>query len=462
MALIGNQEVSPQLLDALLRGDNPSLSGPSQRDLIAAIMRGDFGDQTSRWAEQAANPYWGFGGRPGNLTAEQLALLRQGIVPEGYAINVGGYESRGDQGIDSAMDPYYVLTQGMEDPTWGTAKANAWDLDGNYLGYSSADSELRGLVKAAAIAAAMYGGASYGAGTGGEGAAGTSGGAATTGGSTLPASSTTAYGAGGSSITLPTTAEMAAGMTPASASTAAASMPVINTAASGAAGAAATAGTNAAMQSAAEKAATSAATQAALDSMRGDERAGYQTDGRMPSSPASTSGNMDGWDTTLNAIQQFLGNGAGNDPNSWANIASRFLGGNAGGLLGAYLGYQDSKDGKQITSQTAPWSEAQPYIKGLLGAGANVWDQYQQQPFSQPEQVAYSNMGNTLDFINANADRFMSGFDATAAGRNQFSRNAPRRGLIGNSYDAATSPVAWQPGLLNGFGTSPSQRSWQL
>ena len=205
--LVGNEELTPEL--------------------IAAIVRGDYGDQVSRWSEQAANPYYGFGGRPGNLTPEQLAQLKQGITPEGFAVGIGGYESRGDQGIDSAQDPYYVLYQGQSDPTWGTAKWNTWDLNGNYLGYGSADSEARGVVKAAALAAAMYGGAAYGAqAMGAEGAAGGAGGAA--GGAGAGAGGGTA--AAGSSITLPTTAEVAAGMAPASASTAAGAMPAINVA----------------------------------------------------------------------------------------------------------------------------------------------------------------------------------------------------------------------------------------
>ena len=79
--------------------------------------------------------------------------------------------------------------------------------------------------------------------------------------------------------------------------------------------------------------------------------------------------------------------------------------------------------------------------------------QYKQQPFSPAEQTAYGNLGNMYDFINANASGLMSGFNANASGQNQFSRNNPRKGLIGNSYDPATSPVAWAPGLLGSFGT---------
>lgn len=399
MAVINGQEISQQMLDALLRGDNPQLSGPSQQELIAAIMNGQFGDQTSRWSEQAAQPYWGFGGRPGNLTPEQLAGLKRGIVPEGYSVGVGGYESRGDQGIDSAQDPYYVLYQGMEDPTWGTGKWNTWDLNGNYLGYGSADSELRGLVKAAALAAAMYGGATYGANAmGGEAAAGGGAGGAAGG------------AAGGSSITLPTTAEMAAGMAPASAGTAAGAMPAINIAATGAgaagAGASGAAGAG------------------------GAGAGGGGASGGTGSAAGAGKGLFDifGADGSIN----------------YGKLLS--------GLAGAYMGYQDSKD-KEDVSRREPWGPAQPYIKGLLGEGAGLFDQYKAEPFSPTEQTAYSNLGNTYDFINANAGGLMSGFDATARGANQFSRNNPRRGLIGNSYDAATSPVAWNPGLLGSFGT---------
>ena len=404
MAVINGQEISPQLLDALLRGDNPQLSGPSQQDLIAAIMRGDFGDQTSRWAEQAANPYWGFGGRPGNLTPEQLASLKQGIVPEGYTVGVGGYESRGDQGNDSAQDPYYVLYQGMEDPTWGTGKWNTWDLNGNYLGCGSADSELRGLVKAAAIAAAMYGGASYGANAmGGE--AGASG------------------GMSGMDIA------------------ADAGMGSVNS------GGGMTWGGGEALTGTGGMSGMDMAADAGMSSPNSGGGTTWGGGGATPTATGGTGGGSGGG----------TGGGTNSTGSAWeAGVKALTNGGDwtdvATGLLGAWAGYQDSKD-KENTQKTEPWGPAQPYLKGLLGEGASVYDQYKQQPFSPAEQTAYSNYGNTLDFINANAPGLMSGFDATARGANQFSRNNPRRGLIGNSYDAATSPVAWNPGLLGSFGT---------
>ena len=277
-------QLTPQQLDLIVRGQQPGAK--LTPEMVAAIVRGDYGDQVSRWSEQAANPYYGFGGRPGNLTPEQVAQLKQGIVPEGYSIGIGGYESRGDQGIDSAQDPYYVLYQGMEDPTWGTAKWNTWDLGGNYLGYGSADSELRGVVKAAALAAAMYGGAAYGAqAMGTEGAAGGAGGGAA---STAGAGGSTA-GAGGAGAATGNAASSItslapASVTPASASTAAAAMPTVNVAASGAAGASAGA--------AGAGGGGGTAGSSGVNAMRAGEIAGYSSNGAMPSSAASTAGNM--------------------------------------------------------------------------------------------------------------------------------------------------------------------------
>lgn len=209
-----------------------------------------------------------------------------------------------------------------------------------------------------------------------------------------------------------------------------------------------------------------------VNSMRAGEIANYGTNGSMPTSAAQVGGNMSAWDTFVNGMQQAIGSGAGSDPGSWANTLGNWLspggastalqaysaltgngGGNTlGGLLGAYLGYKDSKD-KTDTQTRDPWAPAQPYLRGLFSEGADLFGQYKQQPFSPSEQTAYGNYGNVLDFINANAPGLMSGFDATAAGKNQFQRGAPRQ-LIGNSYDPMASPVAWRPGLLGSFGTT--------
>ena len=234
-----------------------------------------------------------------------------------------------------------------------------------------------------------------------------------------------------------------------------------------------------------------------VDEFRQGEIGSYETDGSL-TGPAVVGGNQDfgggnvmwntgyfddgvtnDWDSSsLNDTNQvsladygmsdFLSQYRGEDPSFWDQLFSgknagllgnalklyNSLGGNKalGGLLGAYLGYKDGKDGKQITSQAAPWEPAQPYIRGLFEDGAGLYRGYRQEPFSQAEQTAYANQGNVLDFIGGNAPGLMSGFDATASGRNQFSRDNPRRSLIGNSYDAATSPVAWRPGLLGAFG----------
>ena len=169
----------------------------------------------------------------------------------------------------------------------------------------------------------------------------------------------------------------------------------------------------------------------------------------------------------------FLSQFQANDPGWWDQLLSgkdtgllgnalklyNSLGGNKtlGPLLGAYLGYQDSKKGKSESAERAPWAPMQPYLLGLADDGASLYRQYRQQPFSPAEQTAYANTGNVLDFANANAPGLISGFDATARGANQFQRSNPRRGLLGNTYDAMTSPVAWRPGLLGAFGTVPAQ-----
>jgi hypothetical protein len=230
-----------------------------------------------------------------------------------------------------------------------------------------------------------------------------------------------------------------------------------------AAAAAAAGGGQSALQSAAQKAAASEAARQALQQngsdngdMRAQERGGYQSDPNAITKAATTNGNMmSEWDKFVNGVQQWLGNGAGNDPNSWANLASKYLGNNAGGLLGGLAGYLDGKD-KQITSQTAPWSEAQPYLKGLLGAGATLWDHYQQQPFSPAEQAAFHNLGGVLDVANLNAGGLMDGFQATASGQNQFSRSNPRRSLIGSSF--APTAQQWQPQLYGDFGAGSGGR----
>jgi hypothetical protein len=123
----------------------------------------------------------------------------------------------------------------------------------------------------------------------------------------------------------------------------------------------------------------------------------------------------------------------------------------ATGLLGAYTGYQGGKDQQQTQSRD-PWGPAQPYLKGLLSEGAELYGQQKAEPFSQAEQTAYGNQGNILDFINGNAPGLMDGFVANASGQNQFQRGK-QKSLIGSSYNPATSPVTWQPGLLGNFGT---------
>ena len=167
-------------------------------------------------------------------------------------------------------------------------------------------------------------------------------------------------------------------------------------------------------------------------------------------------------------MDDFLKDYGGNDQSWWDDLMSgknvgllgkalsiyNGLGGNKtlGGLLGAYLGYQDAKGGKNATAKVEPWAPMQPYLMGLADHGADLYRGYVQQPFSPAEQTAYRNFGNVIDYANGNAGGLMSGFDATARGQNQFVRGQPRS-LIGNSYDANNPQVPWRPGLLSNFGT---------
>lgn len=128
----------------------------------------------------------------------------------------------------------------------------------------------------------------------------------------------------------------------------------------------------------------------------------------------------------------------------------------ATGLLGAYTGYQGGKDQQQTQSRD-PWGPAQPYLKGLLSEGADLYGKYKQEPFSPTEQTAYGNYGGLLDTINRGAGGLMQGFDVTASGGNQFVRGKPRNGtLIGAAFEPTAE--TWNPGLLGNFGTTPPRK----
>lgn len=417
--------------------------------------------------------------RLGNLSPELLAflagqrgetanggLLRGFTLPDGRRISQYGQfaiadPNAGPEAQAVSTDPNRVnWNAGPIDFMLNTDLSNRAAMfdpaTGQFMGYEQREdgsSWKQWLQAAAMILGGYYGGtylseAAAGAGAGGT-ATGVGGGTGAGGG----AGGTGAAGAAGtSSITLPTTAEMAAGMTPASASTAAASMPVINTAAT-------TAGT-AAGTSAATKAGTSAATSAVtqgggqssttgVSDFRQGEIGSYQSDPNAITKPATVGGNMTDFDRWWEGVKQAVGAGAGSDPASWANLASNFLGNNAGGLLGAYLGYKDSKD-KQETQNREPWKPLQPHLLGLANEGAALFNKYQTQPFSPAQQAAYGNFGSVLDVINQNAGGLLSGFQATGGGKNQFQRGKP--GLL-TGYSFAPTGEQWQPGLLGNFGT---------
>lgn len=169
-------------------------------------------------------------------------------------------------------------------------------------------------------------------------------------------------------------------------------------------------------------------------------------------------GSVSGGGSSLGSAGTVAGTSAGSSAltnagtNAATNAGTKLLTDNAGGIVGSVLGALDSGD-KTQTQNRDPWGPAQPYLKGLLGEGADLYNQYKQQPFSQAEQTGYGNVGNVLDYINANAGGLLSGFQANASGANQFQRGNPRKSLIGASYDPSVSPVSWRPGLLSSFGT---------
>lgn len=116
-------------------------------------------------------------------------------------------------------------------------------------------------------------------------------------------------------------------------------------------------------------------------------------------------------------------------------------------VLGAYAGYQSSKD-QQQTSSRDPWAGAQPMLNSLLGQGQQLQQQYAAQPFSQQQQAAYNNLGGLLNAANTSAPGLLAGMAANSSGANNFDRANPRRALQGGGASLA----GFNPGLLQFFG----------
>ena len=132
------------------------------------------------------------------------------------------------------------------------------------------------------------------------------------------------------------------------------------------------------------------------------------------------------------------------------------LGGGQGlaALAGGVAGALDGGD-KDQTSSRDPWAPAQPYLRGLLSDGAQLYDQYKQQPFSQSQQAGYTNIGSLLDLVNNNAGGLLSGFRANASGANQFQRGTP--GLLqGSSFNPTAEQ--WQPQGYGDMGMAQFRR----
>lgn len=148
------------------------------------------------------------------------------------------------------------------------------------------------------------------------------------------------------------------------------------------------------------------------------------------------------------AAESSIGNGAKNavDAAGWAKTLLP--------IAGAVTGAIDAGD-KEQTSSRDPWAPAQPYLKGLLSDGAQLYDQYKQQPFSQSQQAGYTNIGSLLDLVNNNAGGLLSGFRANASGANQFQRGTP--GLLqGSSFNPTAEQ--WQPQGYGDMGMAQFRR----
>jgi len=138
------------------------------------------------------------------------------------------------------------------------------------------------------------------------------------------------------------------------------------------------------------------------------------------------------WDTISNGASNWA-----SDPNNWLKLA------------GAVGGAVDSKDQTQ-TQTRDPWGPAQPFILEALQQGQKLNQQYQAQPFSPQQQAAYNNLGGLLNLANTNAPGLLSGFQANAAGANNYDRSNPRKALLGS----APMQGNWNPGLLSFFPQS--------
>ncbi|HNT40030.1 MAG TPA: hypothetical protein PKO45_13020 [Rubrivivax sp.] len=287
----------------------------------------------------------------------------------------------------------YVITQPRNVSTWGgNDVADLWDGEtGQWIGTDSGATSLRGLADFAALSAASYG-AVNALGGGGLGAA--------------PAGNAdkaflygdTGYGAG---MTGAETAAFDAGMTGALAGNADKAALLSN------------AGYGPGM--------TGAQT-SVFDAVAG--ATGSNTLGAAAAN--ATGGDWMGALKTLG--------GATN----WTDLAK--LG------MAAY-GASQSKD-QQQTSSRDPWAPAQPFLLDQLVRGAQLQDQYTQQPFSQAQQTAYGNVGGLLDSLNRAGPGLLQALQHNAGGHNQFVRGQQNRAPV---YELPQ--WSFDPALLGNFGT---------
>jgi hypothetical protein len=117
----------------------------------------------------------------------------------------------------------------------------------------------------------------------------------------------------------------------------------------------------------------------------------------------------------------------------------------AGGLLAAV----DANRDKTQSSEVAPWSAAQPWMRDNITKGQALQAQYEANPFSPAEKTAYGNYAQLYNQVQQALPGLLAGYGANASGANNYDRMNPRRPLTGSN--AFANAPQWAPGLLDFF-----------
>lgn len=128
---------------------------------------------------------------------------------------------------------------------------------------------------------------------------------------------------------------------------------------------------------------------------------------------------------------------------SWGAIGGTVAAGVVGGLM------SDDKNGGAGT-QTAtkePWEAAAPWLRGLLGQGQALNDQYAAQPFSAQQQAAYQNQYGQSDYMRQLIPGLLGQLSGQQVG---FDKSNPTARVKGYDFGGGLlGPNLHQAGLLN-------------